>query len=83
MMEEVIKLACTNGLWAVLFVVLLIYQIRTSMLREQKYQALLEKLANNVAIIKNVDKNVRSVAKNVDIMLTTCRGEKFYEQANV
>jgi len=79
MMEEVVKLACTNGLWAVMFVVLLLHQIKTSNQREQKYQALLEKLANNVAIIKNVDKNVRAVAKNVDVMLTTCRGEKYYE----
>ena len=79
MFDEIIKLALTNGLWAVLFVVLFLYQIKTSMSRESKYQALLEKLANNVAIIKNVDKTVRGVAKNVDIILTSWKGDKIYE----
>ena len=79
MFDEIIKLSFSNGLWAVLFVLLFLYQIRTSMSREAKYQELLEKLASSVAIIKNVDKTVRGVAKNVDIILTSCKGEK-YEQ---
>lgn len=83
MFDEIIKLALTNGLWAVLFVVLFLYQIKTSTVREQKYQAMLEKLANNMAVIKNVDKTVRGVAKNVDIILTACRGENTYEQTYV
>lgn len=79
MFDEIIKLAFTNGLWAVLFVILFLYQIKTSMVREAKYQDLLEKLSNNVAVIKNVDKVVRGVAKNVNIIISTIRGEK-YEQ---
>lgn len=79
MLDEIIKLALTNGLWAVLFVILLLYQIKTSMERERKYQIVLEKLSNNVAVIKNVDKNVRAMARNVDKILTINRGEQLYE----
>ena len=83
MFDEIVKLALTNGLWAVLFVLLFLYQIKSSTVREAKYQMLLEQLAKSVAIIKNVDKTVRGVARNVDIILTVCKGEKSYEQTTI
>jgi len=59
-------LAISNGLWAVLFVILFLYQINSSAKRELKYQNVIDKLSNSLGLIKNIDQNVKSVTKDLD-----------------
>ncbi|MBR1925636.1 MAG: bacteriocin [Clostridia bacterium] len=54
MIEEILKLAIGNGLWAVLFVFLFLYQIKENNKREKKYVFIIEELSKNVGIIKKV-----------------------------
>lgn len=58
MINEVIKVAAANGLWALLFVVLLFYQLQDSKKRETKYQETIESLARNLDILEDVRKDV-------------------------
>lgn len=54
MWEELIKLAVSNGIWAVLFVGLLIYQIRDSSSREIKYQNTIASLTDKLTIVEEI-----------------------------
>jgi len=66
MIDEIMNLAISNGLWAVLFVILFLYQINSSAKRELKYQNVIDKLSTSFGLIKNIDQNVKSVTKDLD-----------------
>lgn len=61
MWEQIVNLAISNGLFAVLFLGLLIYQLRDSRNREQKYQMTIEKLGNSLEIVKQVKEDVEDI----------------------
>lgn len=61
MWEQIFNLAISNGLFAVLFLGLFIYQLRDSRSREQKYQATIEKLGNSLEIVKHVKEDVEEI----------------------
>ncbi len=84
-MEEILKLAISNGIFAALFVFLFFYQLRDSYSREKKYQNTIEKLAKHLDDIEEVkisakalEKGVSSVDKKVsDVKLVLAKkGEK-------
>ena len=51
MWEEVFNLAINNGLWSVLFLILLVYVLKDSKARELKYQQTITTLADSLEII--------------------------------
>ena len=61
MWEQIVNLAISNGLFAVLFLGLLIYQLRDSRSREQKYQSTIEKLGDSLEIVKQVKEDVEDI----------------------
>lgn len=61
MWEQIFNLAVSNGLFAVLFLCLLIYQLRDSRNREQKYQNTIEKLGNSLEMVKQVKEDVEDI----------------------
>ena len=65
MWQEIVKLAVSNGLFAVLFVCLLIYILRDSRNREQKYQQTIAHLSKHLSIIQEIDADVKEIKKVV------------------
>ena len=65
MFDEFLKLLISNGIFAVLFVFLFMYQIKDSNKREQKYINVIHILSNEVGIIKKVDGKVDVISSNV------------------
>ena len=65
MIDEIINLAISNGLWAVLFVLSFLYQISNSQKREQKYQNIIDNLTNSLGIVKSIDTQIKSINKEV------------------
>ena len=65
MWEEILNLAIGNGLWAVLFVVLLCYVLKDSRSREKKYQDLIDALSDSLNIVKEVQDDVREIKNNL------------------
>jgi preprotein translocase subunit YajC len=53
MTNEIVKLAASQGLWALLFVALLFYVLRQNEKRENSYQELLRSLSNSFETLKN------------------------------
>lgn len=58
MWEEILKTALGNGLWAVLFCVLLMYQLRDGKAREEKYRSTIDTLLGRLEVLDSVDKTV-------------------------
>lgn len=65
MVDEIINLAISNGLWAVLFVMLFLYQIQNSTKREKKYQEVIDSLTSSFGLLKNIDANIKAVSKEL------------------
>ncbi|MBE5735889.1 MAG: hypothetical protein E7356_00825 [Clostridiales bacterium] len=61
MWQEVVNLAISNGLFAVLFLGLLIYFLRDSSKREKKYQETILKLGNALEIVQGVKQDVEDI----------------------
>ena len=66
MWKEIVDLAISNGLWAVLFLFLLIFVLRDANKREKKYQDIIEKLGNNIEIIKEVQEDVKEIKTTIE-----------------
>ena len=62
MWEEIIKLALGNGLWAVLFCVLLLYGLRDGRAREQKYRQTIDVLLDRLRDLQGVRESVERLA---------------------
>ena len=65
MWEQIFNLAISNGLFAVLFLGLLIYLLRDSRSREQKYQETIEKLGASLEVVKDVKESVSEIKQKL------------------
>ena len=61
MWEQIVNMAISNGLFAVLFLGLLIYQLRDSRGREQRYQETIVRLGNALEIVRSVKEDVEDI----------------------
>ena len=66
MWQEIFNLALNNGLWAVLFLALLIYQLKDSKSREQKYQQTIFELNKTLNKVNRIDENVTNLNESSD-----------------
>ena len=61
MWEKIFNLAISNGIWAVLFLILLFFQLKDSKERENKYQKTIESLGKSLEIINDVKEDVEII----------------------
>lgn len=76
MWEQIFNLAISNGLFAVLFLGLFIYQLKDSRSREQKYQETIEKLGNSLEIVKHVKEDVEEIKMTLSTSKITAKKTK-------
>lgn len=75
-MEEIIlRMVDSQGIWAVLFVFLLLYTIKKNDnldklqdVREEKYQKLLSELTDSLAVVNDIKTTVDSLNEKVNSM---------------
>ena len=65
MWEEIFKAAFANGIWAVLFVALLIYQLKDSAAREEKYQKTIENLTEKYAVVEEIKHDISEIKTTI------------------
>lgn len=83
MWEQIVNLAISNGLFAVMFLGLFIYQLRDSKNRETKYQQIIDKLGNSLQIVKEVKDDVEMIKEKLDdITAKKKRGKAVSEEKN-
>ena len=71
MWEEIVKLAMSNGLWAVLFLGLLVYQLKDSKLREQKYQDTITILGEKLQVVEEIKRDIVVIMNSLEKKKTT------------
>jgi hypothetical protein len=81
MWEEIFGLAIKSGLWAVSFLGLLIFVLKDSSKREQKYQHTIRELTSHLGIVKDIKDDVDQI-KNVvfNVEQRDVTGDKTNEQ---
>lgn len=65
MWESVIETVVANGAWAVLFCLLLIFELKDSRKREEKYQETIASLGDSLSAVKEVAKDVEEIKYDV------------------
>lgn len=65
MENELIKMAASQGLYAALFVALLLYVLKTNAEREKQYQSTINKLAERFEIVEDIQKDVSEIKENI------------------
>lgn len=76
MWEQIVNLAIQNGLFAVLFLGLLIYELKDSSKREKKYQETIEKMNKHIDVVEDIEKDVCEIEKNVEDIKISVNGSK-------
>ena len=61
MWEKIFNLAIGNGIWAVLFLVLLFFQLKDSKRREEKYQRTIEALGVSLKVVTEIKEDVEEI----------------------
>ena len=65
-MSEIVNLAITNGLWAALFVGLMIYILKDARVREAKYVKVIADLTNNMKLINEIKNDVKDIKEKIN-----------------
>lgn len=65
MEQEIIKMAASQGLWALLFVGLLFWVLRENAKREANYQQLLQDLTSRFGILEDVKDEVGKISNKI------------------
>ncbi|WP_050353777.1 BhlA/UviB family holin-like peptide [Gottschalkia purinilytica] len=65
MEQQIIKIALSQGIWAVLFVFMLFYVLKENSNRENNYQEIIKELSDKFNIIEDVKEDVREIKKKI------------------
>ena len=66
MWEQIWEVALNSGLWAMLFVGLFITQMKESKAREEKYQQLVDSLAEKLKIVEIIKDDIEIIKDKLD-----------------
>ncbi len=64
-MEEIISLVVANGIFAVLFCGLLVYELKDSRSRERKYTATIRALSERLDVVKSVKTDTSEIKSDI------------------
>ena len=65
MWNDVLNVAISNGIFATLFVFLLIFELKDSSAREKKYQKTIDSLATKLGVVQDIKQDVEDIKKVV------------------
>jgi len=72
-MEIVMEYAISYGVWASLFVGLLVYIIRETRCREKKYQDTIECLSKNLGLVEEIHETTKELRKELTEIATKAK----------
>lgn len=76
MWENILNVAISNGIFAGLFVALLIYELKDSRKREAKYQSTIDKLSSKLNTVDEIKQDVIEIKQSL-IKNPRRKNEKF------
>ncbi len=63
--SEIFKLVAANGIWAVLFLFLLIYELRDSRTREQRYMKIIADLSDRLETVEDISTDIKTLSNKL------------------
>ncbi len=81
MWEQIIEYAAANGIWAMLFLALLIYQLKDSKKREEKYTATINSLTEGLSALEGIKQDIKNIIEAIDSTVNV--RESFYKKKAV
>lgn len=76
MWESVIDTVVANGAWAVLFCLLLIFELKDSRKREEKYQETIFTLGEDLGVVREVADDVKEIKRDLRRVSDSCGNEE-------
>lgn len=76
MWESVIDTVVANGAWAVLFCLLLIFELKDSRKREEKYQETIFTLGEDLGVVREVADDVKDIKRDLRRVSDSCGNEE-------
>ncbi len=56
--QEIVSVIVSNGIFAILFVLLFVYQLKDSKKREEKYQHTIDELSAHIGVVEKIKEDV-------------------------
>lgn len=81
MWDKIVNLAIDDGIWALLFCFLLIFELKDSRAREQKYQKTIAELSQDLGYMNVMNKNIDRIHEEMRAVLD--RGKRTLKKENV
>ena len=76
MWDQIVEYMAANGVWALLFLGLLVYQLKDSKKREEKYTATITSLTEGLNALEGIKQDIKSIIDTIDS--TVKIGETFF-----
>lgn len=76
MWESVIDTVVANGAWAVLFCLLLIFELKDSRKREEKYQETIFTLGEDLGVVREVADDIKEIKRDLRRVSDSCGNEE-------
>lgn len=65
MWEKILESALANGIWAVLFLIMLVFQLKDSRQREEKYQNVISQLSENIGSLDILNNRISDIGSDM------------------
>ena len=66
MWDKIVEYMASNGVWALLFLGLLVYQLQDSKKREEKYTATITSLTEGLNALEGIKQDIKSIIDSID-----------------
>lgn len=63
--SEIFKLVAANGIWAVLFLFLLVYELKDSRSREQRYMKIIAELTSKLETVEDISLDIKTLSNKL------------------
>ncbi len=65
--NDIFSVIISNGVFAILFVLLFCYQLKDSAKREEKYQQTIEQLSSHLRVIEDVKQDLSEIKEKLNV----------------
>ncbi|MDD4839193.1 MAG: BhlA/UviB family holin-like peptide [Clostridia bacterium] len=83
MWEEALRQAAANGLWALLFVALLVFILKDGKRREEKYQETVRRLSQSLNVVLDIRDDVKEVCQSLQGLRCVMESKRVRKSATV
>ncbi len=74
MWDKLVEYMASNGVWALLFLALLVYQLQDSKKREEKYTSTITSLTEGLNALEGIKQDIKSIIDTIDSTVSVAQG---------